>query len=230
MIKAVCFDFYNTLAYMDPPREKYYADIAAEFGVKVSPEAVGEALPGADAFWRSENFKSPIGKREQTEKYATYAKYGLHILKGAVPAATSDQALQMLGKAFSIGFKFVRFEDALPTLKALKSRNLKVGVISNIGQELDGYCAEMGFEPYLDFKVTSLEAGCDKPHPGIFELALKKAAVSAAESIFIGDQYDLDIKGSRAAGMKPVLLDRSGNSKMSDCKIIRTLSVVPDML
>lgn len=230
MIKLVCFDFYNTLAYMDPPREKFYADTAAEFGVKVSPEAVAAALPQADAFWRSENAKSPVSKREQNEKYATYASYGQHILKGAVPPVTPEQALQVLAKAFSVGFKFFPYADSLPTLKALKSKGLKTGVISNIGQEIDGYCTEMGLEPYLDFKVTSLEAGYDKPHPGIFDLALRKAGVSAAESIFVGDQYEQDIQGSRAVGMMPVLLDRSGNSKSCDCTLISTLLAVPDLV
>jgi putative hydrolase of the HAD superfamily len=230
MIKAVCFDFYNTLAYLDPPREKFYADIAAEFGVKVAPEAVADALSEADAFWRAENFKSPIREREQNDKYATYAKYGLQILKGANPPATPEQALQMLAKAFSIGFKFLPYADSLPTLKALKLKSLKIGVISNIGQEIDGYCAEMGFKPYLDFKVTSFEAGFDKPRPEIFQLALKKAAVLPEESIFVGDQYEQDIQGSRAMGMKPILLDRSCNSKICDCPVIHSLLDVADLV
>ena len=43
MIKAVCFDFFNTLAYFDPPREEFYAKVAGEFGVKVTPQAIGES-------------------------------------------------------------------------------------------------------------------------------------------------------------------------------------------
>jgi putative hydrolase of the HAD superfamily len=115
-------------------------------------------------------------------------------------------------------------------LQALKSRNLKLGVISNIGQEIDGYCKEMGFEPYLDFKVTSLEAGYDKPNPQIFELALKKANVRASESIFIGDQYEQDIQGSRAVGMEPVLLDRNGSSRTIDCTVIQSLLAITELI
>lgn len=230
MIKLVCFDFYNTLAYMDPPRDKLYADIASEYGVKVAPLAVADALPEADAFWREENLKSPIRDREQSDKYETYTRYSQLILRGAVPPASSEQALQILARVFSIGFKFLPYDDSLPTLQALKKKKLKVGVISNIGQEIDNYCAEMGFESYLDFKVTSFEAGYDKPRPEIFQLALKKAAVPPEESVFIGDQYEQDIKGSRAVGMKPILLDRSGNSKGCDCAVIRSLLSVPDFV
>lgn len=230
MIKAVCFDFFNTLAYFDPPRDKTYSDIAAELGIKVTPEAIAQSLPQADAYWRSENFKSLIREREQKEKFAVYSEYGLHILKGAGAEATPDQALQMLAKAFSIGFKFISFDDALPILKYLKGRNLKVGVISNIGEEIDSNCIELGFDPYLDFKVTSFEVGYDKPRPEIFQLALDKAGVKAYEAIYIGDQYDQDILGARAVGMKAVLIDRNHTSKKYDCPVITTLLQVTDYI
>jgi FMN phosphatase YigB (HAD superfamily) len=230
MIKAVCFDFYNTLAYMDPPREKFYADFAIQAGVQVTDSAIAAALPDADAFWRSENLKSPIRERQQNDKYATYALYGLQILKGANPPATPDQALQMLANAFAVGFKFLSFDDSVATLKILKSQQFKIGVISNIGQEIDGYCIELGFEPYLDFKVTSLEAGSDKPQPGIFLLALKKAGVEPSEAIFVGDQYEQDIVGARGVGIRPVLLSRNGSRNNFDCTVISSLLSVPDLI
>jgi FMN phosphatase YigB (HAD superfamily) len=230
MIKAVCFDFFNTLAYFDPPREAFYAKVAGEFGVNVTEQAIGESLPEADSYWRLENFKSPIRTREEKEKYAIYTQYALRILKGASPAATGEQALQILAKAFSVGFKFVAYDDALPALKSIKSRDLIIGVISNIGQEIDSYCDELGFSPLLDFKVTSFEVGFDKPRPEIFQLALKKAGCAASEAIFIGDQYEQDITGSRGVGMKPVLIDRDGKNKSCDCKVINTLLSISEIL
>ncbi|MGD0855556.1 MAG: HAD-IA family hydrolase [Dehalococcoidia bacterium] len=230
MIKAICFDFFNTLAYFDPPRDLFYARVAADFGVKVTPQSIEEALPEADSYWRLENFKSPIRTREEKEKYAVYTQYALGILKGANPPATAEQALQILAKAFSIGFKFVTYNDSLPALKAVKDKNLKVGVISNIGQEIDSYCTELGLDPYLDFKVTSFEVGFDKPRPEIFQLALQKAGCNPAEAIFVGDQYEQDILGSRGVGMKPVLLDRDGKCKTCDCTVIKSLMAIPEMI
>jgi len=230
MIKAVCFDFFNTLAYFDPPRDTFYARVAGELGVIVTPQAIADALPEADSYWRLENFKSPIRTREEKEKYAVYTQYALGILKGATPPATSEQALQILAKAFSIGFKFVAYNDSLPTLKAVKDKDLKVGVISNIGQEIDSYCTELGLEPYLDFKVTSFEVGFDKPRPEIFRLALQKAGCNPAEAIFVGDQYEQDILGARGVGMKPVLIDRDGKSNNRDCTVINSLLAISDMI
>ncbi|MBN1375608.1 MAG: HAD-IA family hydrolase [Dehalococcoidia bacterium] len=230
MIKVVCFDFFNTLAYFDPPRDKFYAKVAGDFGVKVTPEAIEKALPEADSYWRLENFKSPIRTREDNDKYPVYTQYALRILKGATPPATPEQALQILAKAFSVGFKFVAFQDSLPALSDLKNRKLTVGVISNIGQEIDSYCSELGFEPYLDFKVTSFEVGYDKPRPEIFQLALKKAGCSPEEAVFVGDQYEQDILGARGVGMKPVLIDRKKSGNNPDCQVIDSLLSIPGLI
>jgi len=226
MIKAVCFDFFNTLAYFDPPRDEYYAQTAQELGINVTPEQIDEALPDADTYWRLENFKSPIRERPEKEKLETYKGYGIRILRNVEPPPTPDQALQMLAKAFPRGFKFVAFDDALPILKALKEKGLKISLISNIGQEIDSYCTELGFDPYLDFKVTSFEVGYDKPHPKIFQLALQRTGVSAHEAVFIGDQYEQDIKGARGVGIKPMLIDRKGSSNTCDCIVIHNLCEV----
>ena len=230
MIKAVFFDFFNTLVYFNPPREKHYADTAAGFGVVISPEAVAAALPEADAWWRSENSRSTIKDREQSAKYDAYRGYGLRILRGAENTVSPDQALQMLAKAFSAGFKLKNYGDSLPALQALKSKNMQMGVISNIGEQIDSYIDKAGFTDYLTYRVTSFEAGCDKPQPQIFQLALKRAGVTAAETLFVGDQYDLDVLGARSAGITPILIDRDGAGATYDCIVIKDLSQVIDYL
>lgn len=230
MIKAVFFDFFNTLVYFDPPREKHYADTAAEFGVRISPQAVAAALPEADAWWRSENSRSPIKDREQAGKFDAYRGYGLRILKDAENTVSPDQALQMLAKAFALGFNLENFADSLPALQALKVKNIQTGVISNIGEQIDSYLDKAGFTGYITHKVTSFEAGYDKPQPQIFQLALKKAGVTAAEALFVGDQYDLDVLGARSAGIKPILINRDGADGKYDCIVINDLSQVVDYL
>jgi len=230
MIKAVFFDFFNTLVYFDPPREKHYADTAAEFGVVISPAAVAAALPEADAWWRSENSRSTIKDREQAAKFDAYRGYGLRILRDAENTVSPDQALQMLAKAFSVGFKFKNYTDSLPALQSLRDKNVPMGVISNIGEQIDAYIDKAGFTDYFAYKITSFEAGCDKPQPQIFQLALKRAGVTAAETLFVGDQYDLDIVGARSAGITPILIDRDGAGAAYDCIMIKDLSQVVDYL
>lgn len=61
-------------------------------------------------------------------------------------------------------------------------------------------------DKYLDFIVSSEEAGADKPHKKIFSLALKKLGVSPGEALLVGDDYKKDVLGARALGIKTVLV------------------------
>lgn len=48
-----------------------------------------------------------------------------------------------------------------------------------------------------------------KPHRSIFEAALKRVGVSAAEAMMVGDSLTQDIDGARRVGMRGVLVWRS---------------------
>ena len=65
-----------------------------------------------------------------------------------------------------------------------------------------------------------------KPHPSIFEAALAQANVTAAESMMVGDSLAHDIEGARRAGMRGVLLHRSGTAapRSNDVPVITHLS------
>jgi len=113
----------------------------------------------------------------------------------------------------------------LPTLGELKNRGLILGLISNVVQDMESTYKELGIQPYLDVKVTSSEVGCDKPQPGIFLAALKKARVKPEETVYVGDQHDLDIIGARGVGMKAVLIDRNNYfPEIIDCPRIHSLN------
>ena len=80
-------------------------------------------------------------------------------------------------------------------------------------------------KPYLDFIVTSTEAGADKPNPAIFRLALERAGVNSTEAVHVGDQYHLDIIGARGVGINTILLDRFDfYPDVNDCPRIHSLT------
>lgn len=59
----------------------------------------------------------------------------------------------------------------------------------------------LGIEPFVQYMVTSEEVGHEKPHPKIFQRALKKLGLSASEVCMIGDSYEKDILGAAEAGI-----------------------------
>ncbi|WP_026452580.1 YjjG family noncanonical pyrimidine nucleotidase [Aequorivita capsosiphonis] len=58
-----------------------------------------------------------------------------------------------------------------------------------------------GIKNYFRSVTTSEEVGLKKPHPSVFNAALKKASVAPEKSIMIGDSFEADIVGANNAGM-----------------------------
>ena len=83
MIKAVFFDFFNTLAYYQPPREQVYIDVCREHGIQLEEKALAKSLPLADQFWRDENRHSPIESKTPEEKFSFWTEYVSRAVKGA---------------------------------------------------------------------------------------------------------------------------------------------------
>ena len=91
----------------------------------------------------------------------------------------------------------------VPLLSRLKARGIRLGV----GSDMTAYIQykkleKLGVLKYLDFIVTSEEAGEEKPTPRFFELCVKKAGCKPEECVFIGDSLKKDVIGSTEFGMK----------------------------
>ena len=227
MIKAVFFDFYNTLATHHPPREEAWVNACRELGIEIEAKALFDSLPAADMYWRNEDSRSPIDKRPLEGKINFYAEYATMILQGAGIEISRDTALQLLAKIQQHKWEFKVYDDTLSILKELKKLGLTIGLVSNVVKDMEPTYTQLGIQPYLDFKVTSSEVGSDKPHPEIFMAALDKANVKPEESIFIGDQYHMDIVGARGVGIKAVLIDRNDYSpEITDCPRIHRLAEI----
>ena len=231
MIKLICLDFFNTLAHYNPSREQIYVDVCAENGITLNPKILARKLPVGDMYWRNENRKSPIEKRNKLQQFRFYINYISRVLKESGVKSNTILSAKILLRMKNIAWKFVAFEDAVPTLIQLKKLGLKLGLISNVDKNIDDVYQSLGFLQHLDFTVTSNEAGCDKPDPRIFMVALEKAGVNPDEAIYVGDQYHLDIVGARNAGITPLLIDRyDWFDDIDDCPRIKNLPEIIDYL
>jgi putative hydrolase of the HAD superfamily len=231
VIKAVLFDFYNTLVNYDPPREETQARVLKEFGIEVSPQALRRPIMLADDFIYREHARLSIGKRSKEEKGALYARYHGIVLKEAGIDPSPELISGILGKMLKLELKLVLFDDVMPTLTHLKGRGQILGLISNVDRDITSVCQELGLSTMLQVVVTSQEAGFNKPQPEIFLAALKKASVKPPEAIYVGDQHQIDVVGASAAGMLGILLDRGGYFEgITDCPRIRSLSEVAGYL
>ena len=93
----------------------------------------------------------------------------------------------------------------LEFMQELKKRNIRVG----IGTDMTAYIQyrkleAAGVAPYIDFIVTSEEAGIEKPHYHFFDICVEKAGVRPEECAFIGDNVKKDIEGAWESGLKGI--------------------------
>lgn len=96
--------------------------------------------------------------------------------------------------------------DALERLR----REYAIAVISNADGRIDAVLRRCGIADCFASITDSGNVGHEKPHPAIFEAALREMKADAAESLYVGDVYSVDYVGARNAGMQAVLFDVAG--------------------
>jgi len=233
VIKAVFFDWFNTLARYEPPREELHSHVLREFGIAISSSDLMLGVLAADKYFFAEVARLSLSKRspeEQAELYVHYANIMLNEVGIKVDEKLIPQIVKKWPQVFD-QISFILFDDVLSTLRTLKERKLILGLLTNATKDAISIHRKLGLEPYLNFTVTSEEAREEKPNPAIFLLALEKAGVGASEAVHVGDQHDLDVVGARGVGINPVLIDRFDlYPEVSDCPRIRTLPELAEHL
>ena len=234
IIKAVFFDWFNTLADFKPSRQELYIQAFQQFGFELSFDDVTRGVLAGDRYIYNEIAKSPLDTRSPREQMETYLCYPRAIVAEAkiqVPEEFLPKILMIVRERYEKESTFVLFDDVLSTLALLKDRGLILGLLTNATRESLARYRHLGLHPYLDVIVTSAEVGAEKPKPPIFLKALEEAGVNAQEAMHVGDQYEIDILGARDVGISPVLIDRYGVfSDVEDCPRICRLAELVEFL
>jgi putative hydrolase of the HAD superfamily len=99
-------------------------------------------------------------------------------------------------------------EGALETLRELRERGLRLGMISVCSEEVAELWEETPFAGLFDSTVFSCSVGLRKPDPAIYQLALDELDVEPGEAIFVGDGANDELAGAERVGMRAVLILR----------------------
>jgi putative hydrolase of the HAD superfamily len=97
------------------------------------------------------------------------------------------------------------FPDTLPTLKALRKRGLRVGVVSDTGFDLRPAMELLGLSPFVETVVMSYRYGVCKPDPKPFLTACEQLGVRPERTLMVGDNPLTD-SGAVTTGMHVLLL------------------------
>jgi putative hydrolase of the HAD superfamily len=105
-----------------------------------------------------------------------------------------------------------------------------MGVVSNREKPYWDKIIDLNLNPYFKFALASAEVNSYKPDRVIFEKALELAGTSAAETMYVGDNYFADIVGARRVGIIPVLYDPTDLFPDAGCATIKSFNDLPAFL
>ena len=225
--KAVFFDVDFTLIYPGPTFQGVgYQRFCVRYGIDVDPSQFSSAVLSASA----------ILNEEQDHIYDAeiFVRYTRRIIEGmGGGGAHLDACATEIYREWAACQHFVLYDDVTPALRELAARGIKVGLISNSHRCLASFQQHFELHGLIAAALSSSEHGYLKPHPSIFESALKLLGVAASESVMVGDSLPHDIEGARRVGMRGILVQRSpdaGLAGLPDVPVIRDLSELPALL
>lgn len=119
-------------------------------------------------------------------------------------------------------------DGASDAMKALKDQGIRIGIGTDMTARIQfRKLTKLGLLPYIDFLVSSEEAGAEKPDPALFARCMEKAGCRARECLFVGDSLKKDVLGAMAAGMQAVWYRPDGSGEQEDVLRITNMRQLP---
>lgn len=217
--RCVFFDAFGTLITLNRPFERLRANLES-LGYSIPLGDVEAAMRQEFAYYIAHSVKAcdPDQLRRLRLECAGVLLAALHE-RGYPLSVGREKTMDALMDAI----RFELYPDALPTLQALKGQGIGIGLISNWDCSLRQVVYDLGLDAYLECVIISALCGREKPDPSLFHEALRRADAAVEDVIHIGDSYEKDVLGARAAGIAPILLDRQGKHSPGDVPVVRDL-------
>ena len=199
-VRAVLFDVDFTLCRPGPELSaERYGRIAARHGVTLDVGRYDDAREAAAL-----NLKR---HPELLHDDTIWHRFTEEIFLGmGGPSEIASECATEIEQGWEVSENFELFEDALPVLEELRTEELRLGLVSNGIRDLHEFVAHHRLD--VDAIVGSRAHGYVKPHPTIFQAALRQLGVEPAAAVMVGDSLEEDVEGARALGMRAILIDR----------------------
>jgi HAD superfamily hydrolase (TIGR01549 family) len=237
-IKGLLVDFDKTLGFMRIPHLEMYSQIASSAGISLSKTELTAAMrvkPLTDT-WSPWLTKRGIEHFDESKSEASYRELRCEIafsrLKGALDSLVFFEedvlrsAAKKISEAESSLSLYELYPDTIEFLALCEARNIDLAVVSNHDWVLPDVLSYLGIAKYFKVVVTSARVGVRKPHPLIFNKALRELDLESDQVFMIGDSMEDDIGGAKSAGIDGVLIDRASRIATDDVLCVSTLAEI----
>lgn len=205
--RAVFFDAGETLVHPHPTFPDLFSKVLAREGYDVDTEMIRERIHVvSDRFAHAAETNELWTTTPERSRAFWHDVYGIFFRELGISDANG--LIDTVYAEFTDLANYAVFEDVVPMLRRLRDAGLRLGIISNFEEWLERLLDQLGVREYFDVRVISGVEGMEKPDPRIFELAMSRAGVDAASSVYVGDSPKFDVEPAAALGMLPVLIDR----------------------
>lgn len=222
MQKAVLFDAGGTLIHMD---RRFLIQTLNENGVAADLAA----FAAADRIAKGEVARILCSENPGTDasRWLAYAAALMRELKCEGDALEKAGAALMQRHMVGRLWTFVE-ENTADTLQQLRDAGYRIGIVSNADGRVTTFLEYAGLMPHFEVVVDSGVYGIEKPDPRIFLHACERMKIDPAQTYYVGDIYEIDVLGARAAGLKPILI--TSLESEWDCPVIRAIDELPALL
>ena len=222
----VFFDVDDTLIEWTVSWPEAFVRAAREVGVAVSPDASLAALNTALSTFYTDLVHRHADDEDDRGFWLAYDGRVLETLgvKRGLRQAT-ERVVEILTHPDSRRL----YADVPDVLRGLSHNGAKLGIITGRPRAAPDLEA-LGVRSYFHLLIDAFAARSGKDEGHMFHLAAEAAAKDDVPAWHIGDSYHADVLGARAAGLRPVLLDRTGAHEEVDCPRIESLSELPSLL
>lgn len=195
-LRAVLFDYGGTL---DGPASHWldrFVELYREAGIEVPFERLKDAFYAADraAYAEARMRSASLGELMRFH-------VGVQLARLAIDDAALRRALVE---------RFVdRSHAALAASRAVLAElagDFALGVVSNFYGNVEHILRQAGFGPLLRVVADSTVVGAAKPDAAIFRHAVTRLGTAAEDTLHVGDSWERDVLGARAAGLRAVWL------------------------
>jgi len=201
-LRAVLFDVDFTLARPGPELgPEGYVRAGARHGLSLDPSRYAAARDAALTDLR----RHPELEHDD-EIWFRFTEQIVRGMGGDGPTAY-DCAVEIT-RGWERHENFELYDDALPTLAAVRAAGLRIGLVSNSARDVAEFARHHALD--VDAGISSFHHGRTKPHASIFRAVLDLLDVEPADAAMVGDSIGDDIEGALALGMRAVLVDRDG--------------------
>jgi len=160
----------------------------------------------------------------------TYGEQRRRRLRQFLPAAGlvpgDDDELDDLFAGYLVRYRasWITYDDVGPAVTTLHRSGISLAVLTNgVADQQHAKVASTGRADLLGPVFTAEELGVAKPDPEAYLMVCRHLGLPPSSVVHVGDRYDLDVEGARAAGLQAIHLDRRGTGPLDEPARITSL-------